>query len=135
MSSPCSRLIRPSYVKILGKLRTQSHGRRYRSSPTCVSVSSTARSRPWEECWGLWFCRNEHGGSTSPSCQTERAMTSCTCPLSWRGFLVLRWPRCNGGVKPKKRKTNSPALPPSKAPSSLSAAQDLRASCFSGLAV
>ena len=54
MSSPCSRLIRLSYVRILCKLRTQSRGRRYRSLPTYVFVSNAARSRPREERWELW---------------------------------------------------------------------------------
>ena len=67
-------------------------------------MSNAARSRPRDERWELWFCRNEHGGSTSPTCQTERRMTSWTCPLFRRGFLAPRWPRCNGGVKPKRRR-------------------------------
>ena len=119
MSSPCSRPIRPSYARILGKVRTQPRGRRYQSSPTCVSMSNAAQSRPREERWGLWFCRNERNSSTSPTCQTERRMTSWTCPLFRREFLVPRWPWCNDSVKPKRRKTKlssaasleSPQLP------------------------
>ena len=98
-------LIRLNYASILGKLRTQPRRRRYRSSQNCVSMSNTARSRPREEHWVLWFCGNEHGGSTSPTCPTERRTTSWTCPLSQRWFLVPRWPQCNGGVKPKRRNT------------------------------
>ena len=104
VSSRSPRLPSKSYVRILGRLRTRLCGKRYRSSPTCVSMSNAARSRPRDERWGLWFCRNERGGSTSPTCRTGRRMTSWTCPLFRRGFLAPRWPQCNSGVKPKRRR-------------------------------
>ena len=111
MFSPCSWLIRQSYARILGKLRTRSRRRRYQSSPTFVSMSNAVRPRPREEQWELWFCRNDRGGSTSPTCQTERGTTSWTCPLSRRGFLVPRWPRCNSLRHLNCRNSNPPHLP------------------------
>ena len=44
-------------MRTLRSLRTQPRERKYRSSPTCVSVPSAARSRPRGERWEIWFCR------------------------------------------------------------------------------
>ena len=127
MSSPCSRLIRLSYARILCKLRTQPIGGRYWSSLTCVSVSTAVRSRSREERWGLFVCRNRCGGQP---CQPVRQREG-QCPGHAHcpgGDFWFRVGLNAMAVRSQKRWTKLSALPPSEAPG-CSSANTACASC------